>query len=69
MTDDRLHTVLERCRQRLHPDLSADLVREIADVQIRYQFRDPADRKDPLKDLQQLLDEEMQRLGHGGSSR
>jgi hypothetical protein len=69
MTDDRLLGVLERCRQRLHPELSQDLLAEAADVQTRYQFNGPDDRKDPQKDLQRLVDEEMQRLGHGGTSR
>jgi aspartate/glutamate racemase len=69
MTDDRLRSVLERCRQQLHPELSHDLLVEAADIQTRYQFNGPDDRKDPQKDLQRLVDEEMQRLGHGGASR
>ena len=69
MSDDRLQNVLEQCRERLHPELSESLVRAIADVQVHYQFKNPDSRKEPLRDVQDLIDEEMQRLGHGGASR
>jgi hypothetical protein len=35
---DRLANIVERCRAKLHPNLSADLVSELARIQVQFQF-------------------------------
>lgn len=35
---DRLAEIVERCRAEIHPDLSADLVNQIARIEVQFQF-------------------------------
>jgi hypothetical protein len=68
MSKERLSRILERCREERRPELAADLVADTAEIQIRHQFSGD-DRTRALKDLRELLDNEMQRHGLGGGGR
>jgi hypothetical protein len=36
--NDRLADILERCRADLHPDLSAEIIAELARIEVQFQF-------------------------------
>jgi hypothetical protein len=58
MSSTRLSEILERLRSDRFPDLKADLVRQVAEVEERNVFDD--DRRGALKELRNLIAIEIQ---------
>lgn len=55
MTDqDRLANIVERCRAELQPRLSSELVRELARIQVQFQFAGE-DRTAAQKEMREAL--------------
>lgn len=51
---DRLAGIVERCRSKSHPEVSADLVRVIARIQVQFQFAGD-ERAAAQKELKEAL--------------
>jgi hypothetical protein len=47
---DRLAEIVERCRAEMHPELNADVVAEIARIEVQFQFAGD-DRGDAQREL------------------
>jgi len=55
MTDSRLLKILKRHRDEIAPALSNSVLKEIADLEERYQYDD--DRRDPQKGIRGIFED------------
>ena len=52
--EDRLASIVERCRSERQPNLSSELVRELARIQVQFQFAGE-DRTAAQKEMREAL--------------